>query len=387
MTLAQNPSARPLHGITVIDLTHILAGPYCTRLMADAGARVIKVEPPAGDPSRHLPPYISAERSGYFANLNAGKLSVQIDLSTPSGIRQVKDLVATADLVVENMRPGSLAAKGLGYDDLSRINPSLIMASISAFGNSGAFAGQPGQGVIAEAYSGALDMTGLADGSPLVLGVSLADVSAGIHAYAAIVTALYRRDRQGGGGEYIDVALFDAALPFQETAFLEAQLDKDSADPTRNGTEHRSVVPYGVYDAGDGYLALAAGTDRLWRRLEQLLRDPADAGPDLSTNAARVANRDTVRRLIEAWARSVGGLDAALEALRAAGVPAGPVRRAKDVSRTEPARSRESFVRVPDPVLGSVEIVNTPFRMSFSQVRPERGAPQLGEHTQDIIHD
>lgn len=385
MTVAPPPSARPLHGITVIDLTQILAGPYCTRLMADAGARVIKIEPPTGDPSRHLPPYISPDRSGYFANLNAGKLSVRVDLRTPSGVERIKKLVAAADIVVENMRPGALAAKGLGYPELSRINPDLIMASISAFGNSGAFAGQPGQGVIAEAYSGALDMTGLADGSPLVLGPSLADVSAGIHAYAAIMTALYRRDRQGGGGEYIDVALFDATLPFQETAFMEAQID--ASDPRRNGTEHRSVVPYGVYHAGDGYLALAAGTDRLWQRLEALLRDPADADIDLSTNADRVAHRDTVTRLIETWARSIGGLDAALEALRAAGVPAGPVRPVKDVARTEPARSRQSFVRVPDPDLGSIEIVNTPFRMSYSRVQPERGAPRLGEHTEDVIDD
>lgn len=385
MTSDPTASRRPLEGITVVDLTQILAGPYCTRLLADAGARVIKVEPPTGDPSRYLPPTISAQRSGYFANLNAGKLGVTADLRTPDGVDQVRQLAATADVLVENMRPGSLAAKGLGYEELSLLNPNLIMASISAFGATGTLAGRPGQGVIAEAYAGALDMTGPADGSPMVLGVSVADVSAGIHTYAAIVTALYRRDHAGGGGELIDVALFDAALPFQETGFLEAQLAGD--DPTRNGTQHRSVVPYGVYDAGDGYLAIAAGTDRLWQRLEPLVRDPSGVQVPLATNDERVQHRDIVTRLIEDWARSVGGASAALAALQDAGIPAGPVRRVRDVAGSEPAISRGSFVRVPDPVRESMQIVNTPFRMSRSLIGPSTAAPRLGEHTKQIFHD
>ena len=384
MTVDPTSPRQPLAGITVVDLTQILAGPYCTRLLADAGATVIKVEPPAGDPSRGLPPTVAAQWSGYFANLNAGKLGVTADLRTAEGVRRVRDLAATADVVVENMRPGALADKGLGYEELSRANPNLIMASISAFGATGEFAGRPGQGVIAEAYAGVLDMTGPLDGPPMVLGISLADVSAGIHAYAAIVTALYRRDMGGGGGERIDVSLFDAALPFQETGFLEAQIADE--DPTRNGTQHRSVVPYGVYDAGDGYLAIAAGTDRLWQRLERLLRDQGDAEPEFATNNERVAHRDTVTWLVETWARNVGGREAALSLLHQAGIPAGPVRSVKEVARTEPALSRGSFVRVPDPIRGSTEIVNTPFRMSVSTVGPRSAAPLLGEHTQQFFH-
>lgn len=383
-----NPSGpKPFDGITVIDLTQILAGPYCTRLLADAGANVIKIEPPTGDPSRHLPPYISEDRSGYFANLNAGKLSVQVDLRTKAGIEQIKSLVADADVLVENMRPGALEGKGLGYDALAQLNPRLVMASISAFGNSGAFAGRPGQGIIAEAYSGVLDMTGLADGDPLNLGISLADVSAGIHAYAAIVTALYRRDRGDGHGEYIDVALFDATLPFQETAFLEVQLGGGHVDPTRNGMEHRSVTPYGVYRAGDGYLAVAAGTDRLWQRLEALVCGDQGAPVDLSTNEKRAQHHDLVRALIEDWAKAVGGEDAALRELQQAGIPAGPIRKVRDVAAAEPARSRGSFAAVPDPVLGSISIVNTPFRMSRSAVGPSGPAPKLGEHTNAVLKD
>jgi CoA:oxalate CoA-transferase len=382
---ATAPGRQPLAGVTVVDLTQILAGPYCTRLLADAGATVIKVESATGDPSRYLPPVISQQHSGYFANLNAGKLSVQADLRTEEGIARVKSLAARADVVVENMRPGTLAKKGLGYDVLTAANPALIMASISAFGNTGAVAGRPGQGIIAEAYSGAIDMTGLDDGAPLPLGISLADVSAGIHTYAAIVTALYRRDRGDGVGEYIDVSLFDAALPFHETAFLEVAVGGDDVNPTRNGLEHRAVVPYGVYGAGDGYLAIAAGTEALWQRLAALIGGDRELGCDLSTNDQRVAHRDVVRSLIETWARSVGGSAPALAQLEQAGVPAGPIRRVRDVARTEPALSRDSFAQVPDPELGTIAIVNTPFRMSRSVIGPTGPAPLLGQHTNEVI--
>lgn len=379
------PSSRPLDGITVVDLTQILAGPYCTRLLADAGARVIKVESTTGDPSRYLPPTISERHSGYFANLNAGKLSVQADLRTEEGIARVKSLAAHADVVVENMRPGTLIKKGLGYDVLSAANPALIMASISAFGNTGEFAGRPGQGIIAEAYSGAIDMSGEKDRAPLPLGISLADVSAGIHTYAAIVTALYRRDRGDGVGEYIDVSLFDAALPFHETAFLEVAVGGDEVDPTRNGLEHRAVVPYGVYAAGDDYLAIAAGTEALWQRLQSLICGGRTPECDLSTNELRIAHRDVVRSLIETWAASVGGSAPALAELERAGIPAGPIRKVRDVARTEPAQSRGSFAHVPDPALGTIAIVNTPFRMSRSVMGPSGPAPELGQHTNEVI--
>lgn len=375
-------TVRPLEGIRVVDMTQVLAGPYCTRLLADAGAEVIKIESPSGDPSRHLPPLIGAGHSGYFANLNAGKLSVVADLRTPAGIDLVHALASEADVLVENMRPGALDGKGLGYDALSASNPRLIVASISAFGATGAFAGRPGQGIIAEAYSGALDMTGSVDGPPVQLGVSVADVSAGVHAYAAILTALYRRDRTDGLGEHIDVALFDAALPFQETAFLEVQLGDGTVDPTRNGGEHRVVVPYGIYDAGNGdYLALAAGTDTLWGRLAALI---GTADGELSSNEERVAHRVEVKQRIESWIVVQGGMDEALSALHTAGIPAAPVRRVRDVASTEPARSRGSFATVPDPVVGTIDIVNTPFRMSRSRVGPSAPPPRLGEHTDSI---
>ena len=376
---------RPLTGVKVLDMSQILAGPYCTRLLADAGAEVTKVEPPMGDPSRQLPARIGENHSGYFVWLNCGKKSVVADLNTEEGRDLVKALAADADVLVENMRPGSLDNKGLGFAELSRLNPGLIMCSISAFGHTGVFAGRAGQGIIAEGWSGAIDMNGSADGPPLPLGVSLADVSAGIHAYGAIVTALYRRDHVDGIGENIDVSLFEAALPFHETAFEEVELGDAHTNPTRNGAEHRSVVPYGVYEAPGGYMTIAAGTERLWARFAEVLSKAlGPAEHDLSTNDLRVEHRAYVRELIERWAAHIGSRDQALDVLAEAGIPSGPIEQVRDVAKGELAVSREAFVTIPDHVLGHVSVLATPYKTRNSRIGPVGPAPRLGEHTEHV---
>ncbi|HEX7387154.1 MAG TPA: CoA transferase [Castellaniella sp.] len=380
------PDTRPLVGVRVIDLTQVLAGPYCTRLLADMGAEVIKVESPAGDPSRVLPPQIGPGHSGYFAWLNAGKKSIVADLRNAAGVALVRDLAAQADVVVENMRPGSLAAKGLGFGDLRTLNPQLIMCSISAFGNSGALAGQAGQGIIAEGMAGVIDMNGEAGGPPLPLGVSLADVSSGIHAYGAIVTALYKKLSQGGAGEYIDISLFDSCLPYHDIALMQVCVGRGEVNPTRNGNEHPQVVPYGVYEAPDAAFVLAAGTEVLWGRLSHLLDEALGASAeDLGTNARRIEARGVVRQRIETWSRGLGSARKTIEALKAAGVPAGPVEPVKNVPDSELARSRRSFVSLEDPVLGQIRILATPFRFSDTNTEPRQRAPQLGEHTAEIM--
>lgn len=374
---------RPLSGLKVLDLSQILAGPYCTRLLADAGAEVTKIEPPTGDPSRNLPAIIGENHSGYFLWLNAGKRSVVADLRTEEGRDLVLALAEEADVLVENMRPGSLNAKGLGYEQLKLINPGLVMCSISAFGGTGVFAGRAGQGIVAEGWSGTIDMNGYPGQTPLPLGVSLADVSAGIHAYGAIMTALYRRDHVDGVGDYIDVSLFEATLPFHETALEEVELG--DVDPTRNGSEHRAVVPYGVYDAPDAPLVIAAGTERLWKRLDEVLGQtlgPADV--DLSTNDLRLEHRQAVKERIEAWAAKQGSRDRALDVLTDAGVPCGPIVKVKDVAHGQLAVSRGTFVTIPDAVLGQVSVLGTPYKTVNSQVGPTSRAPALGEHTEQV---
>jgi len=383
--MAHESKVRPLGGLKVLDLSQILAGPYCTRLLADAGADVTKIEPPTGDPSRYLPWIINNNYSGYFLWLNCGKKSVVVDLRSKEGRDLVRNLAATADVLVENMRPGSLTDKGLGYRDLKELNPRLVMCSISAFGNTGVFAGRPGQGIIAEGWAGCIDMNGEIDGPPLPLGISLADISAGIHAYGAIMTALYRRDHIDGVGDYIDVSLFDAALPFHETALEEVELGGADVNPTRNGAEHRSVVPYGVFNAPDGYLVIAAGTERLWQRLDALLTSTLGKSPvNLSTNDLRLRHRAEVKQRIEEWARVQGSRDAALAALTSAGIPSGPIQQVRDIARGDLAASRGSFIKIPDHILGSVSVLNTPYRTDSSLVGPSGPAPRLGEHTKQV---
>ena len=376
---------RPLAGVRVLDLTQVLAGPYCTRLLADAGADVIKIEPPRGDPSRHLPPVIAENHSGYFAWLNCGKRSVVADLSSAPGRELVRALAGEADVLVENMRPGSLDAKGLGYRELSALNPGLIMCSISAFGSVGPLAGRAGQGIIAEAMAGVIDMNGEIDGRPLPLSIALADVSAGVHAYAAIVTALFARSTGACGGDYIDMCLYQAALPFHETALEEVKLSHGQVSPTRNGPEHRQVVPYGVYDAPDGSFVLAAGTEPLWRRLDALIC--GELGPvtvDLSNNDKRVAARQVVRERIEAWAGAHGSVRTVLDALREAGIPSGPIVSARDVPYSDLSVALKSFVTVPDPVMGEIPVLNTPYRTLNNRIGPAGGPPRLGQDTDSV---
>lgn len=372
----------PLAGVKVLDLSQIVAGPYCTRLLSDAGANVLKLEPPSGDPSRSLPIELADAYSGFFTWLNCGKVSGTCDLRTEAGRDLVRSLARQADIFIENMRPGSLAAKGLGYAELRELNPDVIFCSISAFGSVGPLASSPGQGVIAEGYAGITAMNGFPDRPPVPVGVSVADISAGIHAYGAIMTALFRRQRTGQGGERIDISLFRSALPFHESALEEVEFSGGETVPNRSGLDHRSVVPYGVFAAPDGYLTLAAGTEPLWVRLDEVISAAIGASMvDLSTNAQRLRHRTYVRERIEAWAAALGGVREALSALAAAGVPSGPVRSVAEVANTEPAVSSQSFISVPDPVLGSANVLNTPFSFSESYVSPRGGAPLLGEHT------
>lgn len=380
MEAQRRRSEQPLSGVRVLEMGQILAAPYCTRLLADAGADVVKVESPQGDPSRGLPAVLSEEHSGYFMWLNCGKKSVVADLRNEEDVALVRNLALKADVLVENMRPGTLAKKGLGFETF-RDNPSLVMCSISAFGATGIYADRAGQGIVAEGLAGAIDMNGYPDRPPVPLGIALADVSAGLHAYSAILTALYKRDRTDGKGDYIDVSLFDATLPFHETALQEVEFGGSDVSPTRNGLEHRAVIPYGVYVAPDGYLVVAATTEALWRRLDNLISSEiGHSDVNLSSNSLRLANQGEVRKRIERWVALQHTRDNALDALAEAGVPSGPIEQVKDVAKGALARSRRSFVRIPDPVMGEVSVLNTPFRMLNSRVGPAGPAPRLGQH-------
>src|SRR5689334_21971312 len=285
---------QPLDGITVLDLTRVLSGPYCTMLLGDMGARVIKIEQPGkGDDTRAWgPPFLEGE-SAYFLSINRNKESVTLDFKHPDGRRLLDALITKADVVVENFRPGTLANMGLDYSSLSTSHPRLIYASVSGFGQTGPRRKEPGYDAVIQAEGGLMSITGAADGPPYRLGVAIADIVSGMFAAYGVVTALYARERTGRG-QMVDVAMLDAVA-----ALLTYQAGNYFASgrvPVRLGNRHPSIVPYETFEASDGDFVLAVGNDDLWRKFCDVAG--LDLGDRFATNRQRVTGYAEVRPLV-----------------------------------------------------------------------------------------
>lgn len=371
-------------GLRVVDLTHVLAGPYCTRLLADLGAEVMKVERPGiGDESRYLPHVLGPGHSGYFLQYNCGKRSIALDFKEPDQLEILRRLIASSDVVVESFRPGALAKAGLGYEALRELNPRLVMCSISAYGQTGPRALDPGHGLMAEALGGVLDMNGDPDGPPMPPGIAAADIAAGVFAFGAIAAALYRRARTGEG-DYIDIALLDCAIQFHEIALQEHLFTAGSITRHRAGTEHPSVVPYGAYRARDGYITIAAASDHVWRRLTEAMGTP-DLAEQYPTNEDRLAHRSDVSRHITDWLATMPSRSDAAALLRAAGVPHALVNAIPDVVADSQLRYRGMFVTHHDELAGDVELVRSPLRFKYARSGLRGRAPRLGADTESIL--
>lgn len=372
-----------LSGLRVLDLTRILAGPFCTMVLADLGADVIKVESVAlGDDTRSWgPPFIGPDAAYYHA-INRNKRSVALDLKDPDCLEQVRRLAAGADVVVENFRPGTAARLGLDQATLRAADPRLVYASISGFGQTGPLSGHPGYDATAQALSGVMSVTGYPDGPPARFGVSGADLGAGMWAAIGILAALAKR-AQTGRGDYVDVALLDGQvswLTYHAAGYLAS-----GEVPGRHGTAHPSIVPYQSLRTADGHLMVAAGNDRLWARLAQELGLPHlvdDA--DFATNADRVANRDALVTHLEAVLRTRssehwGGR------LVAAGIPAAPILDVEQALAQPQVLARDMVVHLPDEGGGTVSAVGSPIKLSDSPVAMRTRAPRLGEHTEEVL--
>jgi crotonobetainyl-CoA:carnitine CoA-transferase CaiB-like acyl-CoA transferase len=360
----------PLDGVRVLDLSRVLAGPYCTMLLADLGAEVIKVERPGvGDETRAWgPPYAGGE-SAYYMSVNRSKRSVAIDLSTNDGQQQARDLAADSHIVIENFRVGTADKMGLGYDDIAKLNPRVIYCSITGFGSDRQPAGRPGYDFVAQAESGLMSITGTAGGEPMKVGVAVVDVLTGLHASAAILAALYK-----GEGERIEVSLLDSALAALVNVAQNTLVTGE--EPRRHGNAHPNIVPYETFMAKDGWLAIAAPNDGLYGRLCDVLEAPELKDEPFSTNPKRVENRQTLIPLIasriaerpaEEW----------LQALEEAGVPAGKIRSVPDALKAAADAGRAATTRVPHPTAGEVELVNSPIRLHKDQLRPPTAPPLL----------
>ena len=373
--------AGPLSHIRVLDLTRVLAGPWCAQNLADLGADVIKVESPEGDDTRRWgPPFIThggETTAAYFHACNRGKRSVVADFATPEGAALVKRLVASADVVIENFKLGGLAKYGLDYASLSRLNPRLVYCSITGFGQTGPYAARAGYDFLIQGMGGIMDLTGDPQGEPQKIGVAFADIFTGLYGVIAIQAALAAREATGHG-QQIDLSLLDSmtgVLANQAMNFLATGIS-----PTRLGNAHPNIAPYQTFAVSDGHFILAIGNDGQFARFAGVVGAPEWASDErFVSNAARVANRATLTELIAekttSWTR-----DGLLAALEAAGVPAGPINSVADVF-ADPQVIARGMQIAPHGVPG----VRTPIAMSASDLALDRRAPRLGEHTAEVL--
>jgi crotonobetainyl-CoA:carnitine CoA-transferase CaiB-like acyl-CoA transferase len=373
----------PLAGIRVVDYTHFLAGPYLSRCLAGLGAEVIKVErPTAGDAGRHHP-YFKDGQSGYYLQQNMGKKGLCVNIKDPRGMKLILDLARTADVFVENYRPGALNKMGLGYEALSAINPKLVYCSVSAYGHSGPDAARPGFGVIAEAKSGAMAMVGVPGEPPPLFRMPIADMYAGIHGMAAVCAALVGRAKTGQG-THIDTALYDCMIGMHDFAVQCYTLSGGKELPEQTGHDLPHATVYGVFPAKDGNVVIAAQVDDAWKRLARVIGGEALAADTrFHTPDGRNANRLEILPKIKAWtkARTVQECTTALDA---AEVPSAKVQNIDDVLADPQVAARNMVIEQEHPVLGKVKLANIPFRMSGIDATPRSVAPLLGQHNRQI---
>ncbi|MGI8612327.1 MAG: CaiB/BaiF CoA transferase family protein [Sphingomicrobium sp.] len=378
----------PLAGVRVLDLSRVLAGPWCTQLLGDLGADVIKIERPgAGDDTRHWGPpwHGEGERrvAAYFLSANRGKRSAAIDFATEEGTGLVRRLAGQCDVVVENFKVGGLARVGLDAVSLRSANPKLIVASITGFGQDGPYATRAGYDFIIQAMGGMMSVTGHPDGEPgggpMRAGVAVADLFTGMYACVAILAALHKRETTGEGA-HIDMALFDTQLAMLANQASNALVSGD--EPPRQGNTHPNIVPYQPFEAADRPIIVAIGNDRQFARLAEMCGHPEWASDErFATNGARVANRGEIVRLV---AECIARKPAAewFEKLDAAGIPAGPINRVGQALADVQAQHR-AMVRT----IGGVPLVGSPVRIDGKRCDSERPPPGLGEHTVEVLSE
>lgn len=372
-----------LAGITVLDLTRVMSGPYCTLQLADMGARVIKVEHPRhGDDTRAWGPPFANGESVYFLSVNRNKESLTLDFKHPEGRLILERLLQRADVLVENFQPGTLQRLGLDYPSIAGRLPQLVYASISGYGHTGPAKDLPGYDAVSQAEGGLMSITGDPDGPPFRLGLPVADLVAGLFAAQGILLALLDRARTGRG-RHVDISMFDsvaALLTYQAANYLAT-----GTNPPRMGNAHASIVPYGTFETRDGQLMLAIGNDDQWRRFCDAASLPdLAADPRFVTNPQRVANR---HQLLPMVSRMLKTRDRAewTALLREAAVPCGPVRTIGEMLADPQLEARDMIVSITHPTAGDVRVMGNPLRMSGDGARPDAAPPRLGEHTDAIL--
>lgn len=373
-----------LEKMTVLDLTQVMAGPFCCQLLADHGARVTKVEPVGtGDASRHAMGFpMKGDDNASFLAVNRNKESVALNLKEDEGRQVFYRLVRDADVVVENFRPGVTARLGVDYETLREINPRIIYASISGFGQTGPYAEQAGYDLIAQAMSGVMSVTGEPDGNPVKCGIPIGDLGAGLFATTGILSAYIARE-QTGAGQHIDVSLFEAALAL--SVWETTELWTTGRVPARYGSAHRLSAPYQSLRTADGHITVGANNERLWERFCTAIgRDELRSDPRFSTNADRM---DNVSALVDELESTMTHktTDEWAAALQQAGVPCGPIRNYAEVFEDPHTQAREMMVEMDHPSEGTVRGLGIPVKMSGTPGSVRHAAPLLGQHTEEVL--
>jgi CoA:oxalate CoA-transferase len=374
----------PLAGYRILDLSHILAGPYCTMILADLGAEVIKVERPGtGDPARGYGPFLKGE-SAYFMSLNRGKKSITLDLKSSKGRDVLWRLVERCDVLVENFRPGTLERLGFGYERIREVNPRMVVASVTGFGQSGPWMDKPALDVIVQALSGSMSITGDPEGPPMRTGFSIGDIVPGIFSALAILAALIHRERTGEG-QRIDIAMFDCLLALLENAIV--RYTSTGQVPPRYGSRHPSIAPFDVFRAKDGYVAIGVVSESLWRRFCRVLgREDLIQDERFGDNDSRNRNYGELKEIIEAWTRELPR-EEVVRRMLSEGVPSGPVNTVDIAVESEQTRARQMVLEVGNPSDGSVRIANSPLRLERTPGWIRGRPPRLGEHTEEVLRD
>lgn len=380
-----NRAAPMLEGVRVLDFTQYVAGPTVTRLMAELGADIIKVEQaPGGDPSRTVP-VMKNRRSAYYIQHNRGKKSLCVDFSKPDTTVLLHDLVKTVDIVVENYGPGVMTKRQLDYEALSKINPKLIMLSISAFGRTGPLADKVGFDLIAQAFSGLMHMTGEPDGPPQFVSMAIADVNAGVHGFAALGYALFHRERTGRG-QYIDISMIDALYHMHEANVELCANAKAEFHPIRCGAHHQGLAPYGVFKGAEGWIAILAG-DLQWPGLPRAMgRAELIDDPRFADMRSRARHSRELVALVEAWMATQDSDQAILDALGEQRVPCAPVLSVADTIKHPYFIAREMVRRVPDAVIAEgVTIAGFPIKFSELPELPELWTSAQGQDNSEVL--
>mgnify|MGYP000947781823 CR=1 FL=1 len=374
----------PLKGIRVIDYSHFLAGPHMSRCLSAMGADVIKVErPTAGDTGRGSPTLVGGQ-SGYFMQQNMGKQGLCINLRDPRGLEMMHRLTDSADVFVENYRPGALNKLGLGYEELSKRNPKLVYCSVSAYGHTGPDAARAGFGLIAEAKSGAMSLVGVPGEPPPLFRMPIADMYAGMHGVSAICAALLGRV-SSGLGQHIDIALYDCMISMHDFAAQSYLMSGGKELPVQTGHDLPQSTVYGVFTAKDGYLVIAAQMTDTWKSLARLIGGEAYAADVcLHSQEGRNAQREDILARVRAWTMAQASVDHCCAQLDAAGVPAAPVQTIDKVLNDPQTAARGMVVEQDHPLLGKIRLPNLPFNFSDCDTSPSGPAPLLGQHNSEI---